>query len=225
MTTYLATVITSNVLEAPITAPVTIVPLMPDGVPGVVGVGIVPGERVLLPRSITATPNAMGEVSFALVATADTVAGPDGVGVRYRAVWKDEGFVEFSMPRAAVRIAGCHSRHRGRSRRCWCPVPGGVEGRGIRRVLHAPGGGAHISPPDRHGGHLAVAAPTTVTDWRWWGSPSQNGSFRVAPQDGHSTGHEQDTGTPPRTEAPGSGPSARRASATLPNVPSWDISP
>ena len=105
MTTYLATALASNVSEAPITTPVTVLPLMPDGVDGVVGVGVVPGERVLLSRPLTGIPNAMGEVTFALIATDDTVANADGVGVRYRMVWAPNESVEFSMPRAAVRIS------------------------------------------------------------------------------------------------------------------------
>ena len=105
MTTYLATAVASNVSEAPVTAPVMLVPVMPVGIDGVEGVGIVPGERVLLPHSVMDTPNSMGEVSFSLVATADTLSNPSGVGVRYRAVWGSDGSIEFDMPRAAVRIS------------------------------------------------------------------------------------------------------------------------
>ena len=87
MTTYTATVLASNVSQTPSTAPVTITPIMPSGIEGVEGVGIVPGVRVILPRPLTGTPNALGEVSFSLIATADTLSNAEGVGVRYRAVW------------------------------------------------------------------------------------------------------------------------------------------
>ena len=108
MTTYVATAVASTVSEAPLKTVVTIVPLMPDDIPGVVGVGVVPGERVLLPRPVTDMSNSAGEVTFSLVATADTISGPSGVGVRYRAEWGvrgADGSVEFSMPRTPIRIS------------------------------------------------------------------------------------------------------------------------
>ena len=105
MTTYLATAVASTVSQVPSTARVTVTPVMPSGIEGVEGVGIVPGERVLLPRSVVGTPNAAGEVSFSLIATGDTLANDAGVGVRYRMTWGPGESVVFTMPRSALRVS------------------------------------------------------------------------------------------------------------------------
>ena len=80
---------------------VTITPVIPEGIPGVVGVGVL-DDGVLLPDPITVAANSSGEFSVLLIPTSQTLASANGLGVRYTLQFEPGSSVEISMPDGAA---------------------------------------------------------------------------------------------------------------------------
>ena len=99
-------ILTGNIYDlsrSPQADTVTITPLIPTDVTGVVGVGIT-DDGVITGDPVTVAASAAGEFTAAIIPTSQTRAGPSGIGVRYEITFGPGESVTIEMPDSPARV-------------------------------------------------------------------------------------------------------------------------